>query len=202
MKLSQVFNKKKVTHTEVETNAVFNKLIEGLQQYEKKPEFDYIVETRSYGLELNGFLHCNIHNGIAIGVGEIALIFINSHGESGLEISHLWVSPSQQKMGLGSRLVSEVFNLCQCILGHIPKISLECTGNTTHNGRLYITGISGQTAFYRKFGFRVSDRKKYPFYVRMERSVSFIHNEMYHRNMNLSLRFPVERISENLRQSA
>jgi ribosomal protein S18 acetylase RimI-like enzyme len=198
MKLSQFLKRNKVSHSEVSSNVVFKKLTEGLQQYEKNPEFDYIVETRTYGLELSEGLHFNSHNGIAISVGEIALIFINSYGDSGLEISHLWVSPIQQRMGLGTRLVREVFNLCQSIIGHIPKISLECTGNTTHNGKWYTTGISGQTAFYRKFGFRVSDRKKYPLYVRMERSISFTCNEMSQRNVNVF----EQRIIDNLQSAA
>lgn len=177
-------------------------MTEGLQQYEKNPEFDYTVETRSYGLELNGVLKYNIHKVIVISIGEIAEIVINSYGEFGLEIAHLWISTLHQKMGLGTRLVREVFNLCQSIIGHIPKISLECTGNTTHNGRLYITGISGQTAFYRKLGFRVSDRKKYPLYVRMERNITVVCNELSQRNMNLSLRFIDQRTIDNLRRSA
>jgi ribosomal protein S18 acetylase RimI-like enzyme len=193
MKLSQFLKRNKVSHSEVSSNVVFKKLTEGLQQYEKNPEFDYIVETRTYGLDL----HFKSHNGITISVGEIALIFINSYGDSGLEISHLWVSPTQQRMGLGTRLVREVFNLCQSIIGHIPKISLECTGNTTHNGKWYTTGISGQTAFYRNFGFLVSDRKKYPSYVRMERSISNC-NEMSQRNLNVF----EQRTIDNLQSAA
>lgn len=189
---------KKVSCSEVIPNVVFKKLTEGLQHYEKNPEFDYVVETRSLGLELNGVFHFNIHNGIAISVGEIGLIFINSYGDSGLEISHHWVSPIQQRMGLGTRLVREVFNLCQSIIGHIPKISLECTGNTTHNGKWYTTGISGQTAFYRKFGFRVSDRKKYPLYVRMERIVNLTCNESSQRNVNVF----EQRTIDNLQSAA
>jgi len=70
--------------------------------------------------------------------------------------------------GKGSFLMKVFLKFVLDVIGYIPKICLECTGDLTANGYIFISSVSSQTKFFRKFGFRVKSRKGYPYYVKME----------------------------------
>ncbi len=63
--------------------------------------------------------------------------------------------------------MNTVFDFCYSQLEFRPRFVLECTGSLGLHGFLDPIGIQGQTSFFRKFGFRVENRKHYPEYVMM-----------------------------------
>jgi hypothetical protein len=61
------------------------------------------------------------------------------------------------------------FIIVKRILGFIPLIWLECTRTVGINHTEVNYGLSEQTRFFRKFGFRVNDGSQYPRWVDMVR---------------------------------
>ena len=64
-------------------------------------------------------------------------------------------------------LMNIVFDFCLSQLEFRPRFILECTGCHQSQGISSSIGITAQTSFFRKFGFRVENRKHYPHYVMM-----------------------------------
>jgi GNAT superfamily N-acetyltransferase len=186
--------KNKLIIQQVETNESFKKICSNLINGTVKldPSLSFYVEDREAGIELGGKVYMKEYEALSIELEDIAAIRIASSGQKSLEITHLWVHPRRQKKGLGTKLMNTVFDLCVSSLGHIPSFNLECTGNVTHEDDYYFMDISDQAAFYRKFGFRVIDRTKYPTYIKMEAPAKLlsmkeiVSNCNYHINNALS----------------
>ncbi len=87
----------------------------------------------------------------------------------GLEISKLVAA--NRGNGQGTFLMNIFFEILHEILGFVPPLYLECTGNVDFQGDIVQSSIQSQTKFFRKFGFRVANRKEYPYYVDMKRYV-------------------------------
>jgi hypothetical protein len=84
--------------------------------------------------------------------------------ENQLEIATICVHSKNRNKGLGTNLIKEMFTFIYETIGFIPQFMLECTG--TLNGNYY--GVKEQSKFFRNFGFRVTSKKGYPNYVKME----------------------------------
>lgn len=87
--------------------------------------------------------------------------------KEGLEISKLVCAKTGK--GQGTFLMNTFFEILNDILGFVPPLYLECTGNVDFKGVIVQSPIQTQTKFFRKFGFRVDNRKEYPYYVDMKR---------------------------------
>ena len=87
--------------------------------------------------------------------------------KEGLEISKLVCAKTGK--GQGTFLMNTFFEILNDILGFVPPLYLECTGNVDFKGFNVNSSIQAQTKFFRKFGFRVDNRKEYPYYVDMKR---------------------------------
>jgi hypothetical protein len=101
-----------------------------------------------------------------------SLIRFSSYQNDGIELSRIWVAEQNQRQGKGSFLMNLFFDFLKEVLGFIPTIFLECTGGVGVGQNALSMDISMQTKFFRKWGFRVNDKKLYPTYVNMLRKSS------------------------------
>jgi hypothetical protein len=166
----------------VENNEIFEKLLNGINLFKKvnptiKIEhiFDSLVVSK------NNIREATFHNVIKISLRSGSFIKISTATSDSLEISVINVQENKLRNGEGTRLMNIVFDFCYSQLEFRPRFILECTGNLKSYGYKSSTGISGQTNFFRKFGFRVVNRKHYPHYVLMSSPESNINlnEEMY-----------------------
>ena len=84
--------------------------------------------------------------------------------ENQLEIATICVHSKNRKKGLGTYLIKVMFKFIYDTIGFIPPFMLECTG--VLNGNYF--GVKDQSKFFRKFGFRVTSKKGFPHYIKME----------------------------------
>jgi hypothetical protein len=115
----------------------------------------------------NNTIELTFHNVIKISLSSGSYIKISSAISDSLEIAVIRVKENKIRSGEGSRLMNIVFDFCYSQLEFKPRFFLECTGNLQSKGILASTGISVQTSFFEKFGFRVKNYKNYPHYVMM-----------------------------------
>lgn len=77
-------------------------------------------------------------------------------------LASIQVSKQKRRQGVGSRLVKKMEKIVSEALGFEPKYELVCTGENNFE----IFGLKNQTAFFRKFGYKViKSRSNYPTYV-------------------------------------
>jgi hypothetical protein len=166
----------------VENNEIFEKLLNGINLFKKvnpniKIEhiFDLLVVSK------NNIRDATFHNVIKISLRSGSFVKISTATSDSLEISVINVQENKLRNGEGTQLMNIVFDFCYFQLEFRPRFILECTGNLKSYGYKSSTGISGQTNFFRKFGFRVVNRKHYPHYVLMSSPESNINlnEEMY-----------------------
>ena len=81
-----------------------------------------------------------------------------------LEIATISVQSKNRNKGYGTFLIKQMFTFIYDTIGFIPSFMLECTGSLNFD----FTSIKDQTKFFRKFGFRATSKKGYPYYVKME----------------------------------
>jgi N-acetylglutamate synthase-like GNAT family acetyltransferase len=80
------------------------------------------------------------------------------------EIATICVNSKNRKNGLGTYLIKLMFTFISDTIGFIPPFMLECTGMLNYN----FSSVKDQSNFFRKFGFRVTSKKGYPNYIKME----------------------------------
>jgi hypothetical protein len=121
--------------------------------------FTLVEKQKGYYLKIQPY--------ISLHLPDLSVIRFSPHKENALEISR--IQSTQIGSGNGTKLMEIFFCMVRGTLGHIPEIWLECTGSLGHNHTETNHGLSEQTKFFRKFGFRVNDRKQYPRWVDMIR---------------------------------
>ena len=121
--------------------------------------FTLVEKQKGYYLKIQPY--------ISLHLPDLSVIRFSPHLEDALEISR--IQTTQIGMGHGTMLMEIFFCMVRGTLGCIPEIWLECTGSLGHNHTETNHGLSEQTKFFRKFGFRVNDRKQYPRWVDMIR---------------------------------
>lgn len=173
------FGLKKIYITE--NNEILEELLIGFNQFKAANpniKIEYIFDALV--ISKNNKIEANLHNVIKISLKCGSYIKVSSTTGNSLEISVIRVNEKKRK-GKGSQLMNLVFEFCYTQLGYRPKFILECTGSLESFGFQSHTGISEQTNFFRKFGFRVVNGKNYPFYVMMSSPESNINlnEEMY-----------------------
>ena len=80
------------------------------------------------------------------------------------EIAAICVNSKNRKNGLGTYLIKVMFTFIYDTIGFIPPFMLECTGKLNYD----FSSVKDQSNFFRKFGFRVTSKKGYPNYIKME----------------------------------
>jgi hypothetical protein len=152
----------------VENNEIFEKLLNRIDLFKTlnpsiKAEyiFDSLVVPR------NKINEVTFHNVIKISLKSGSYIKISSTTGNSLEISVIKVKENKIRKGEGTMLMNIVFDFCLSQLEFRPRFILECTGFHQSQGISSSIGITAQTSFFRKFGFRVENRKHYPHYVMM-----------------------------------
>jgi hypothetical protein len=165
---------KKTMLKKVESNEVFNQLKNNLKVLE-----DLTIEKHKCQITYE-FVNSLVTQGkktivrqhptISIGLNQYkdSLIRFAPCDNNGIEITRIIIGSSDRGKNLGSFLMNTLFLFIYETLGYIPPIFLECTGGI-YNGEEFIeNSIQNQTKFFRKFGFRVTNKKFYPEYVRMD----------------------------------
>jgi hypothetical protein len=165
-----------------DNNEVFEKLLNGinlLKIVNPSIKIEYIFDALV--ITKNNINEITFQNVIKISLSSGSYIKISSATSNSLEISVIRVKANKIRKGEGTKLMNIVFDFCLSQLKFRPKFILECTGSLESFGSKSSTGISGQTNFFRKFGFRVVNRKHYPHYVLMSSPESNINlnEEMY-----------------------
>ena len=108
-----------------------------------------------------------IHNTIVIVLPSGSYLRISPTKAESIEISNIRVETINHSKGEGTLLMNAIIDFMTTTLGYRPRIVLECNGSLGTGSDLIEIGIQKQTAFFRKFGFRVENRKHYPHYVMM-----------------------------------
>ena len=123
-------------------------------------EINTLVETPK-GFKLKIQPHITFH------AEDGPLLRFSPYKENGLEISR--IQSSRIGSGMGTQLMNDFLKFVGALLGHVPLIYLECTGAVGWKETRVNYDLSEQTRFFRKFGFRVKNGKKYPLWVDMVR---------------------------------
>jgi GNAT superfamily N-acetyltransferase len=164
---------KNIIFKKVESNEVFTALQNNVDVLSELT--GSIPSNSSYGeiaslVGKNGKFIVNDHPVITLELPNHAnsILRIAPKGSDGIEITRILVDETQRGKNIGSFLINTLFLFLLETLGYIPPISLECTGNISNGNVLIENPIQNQTKFFRKFGFRVTVSKYYPYYVRMD----------------------------------
>ena len=114
------------------------------------------------------------HKAISIVLHDDSTLRVSTGPNNSLEVTRVVVNPVNKSKGYGTMLMNLFLGFLRNELGYVPQLFLECTGSINFQGEILRSSVSEQTAFFRKFGFRVSNRKHYPDYVSMIRKVEEI----------------------------
>ncbi|NBW59144.1 MAG: N-acetyltransferase, partial [Crocinitomicaceae bacterium] len=174
-----------VIFQKIEKNKVFEALennVSSLSELTRYiPSFTTVKEINSR-VEKNRKSIIREHSTIALVLPEhgFSIIRIAPHGKDGIEITRIVVHESYQGKCIGNFLMNTLFLFLIETLGYIPPIFLECTGYINFGNQIIGNPIQKQTKFFRKFGFRVTESKYYPDYVRMDyfQDKSLLDNEL------------------------
>jgi|LakMenE01Jun11ns_1017448.scaffolds.fasta_scaffold9957138_1 hypothetical protein len=151
-----------------DNNEVFEKLLNGinlLKIVNPSIKIEYIFDALI--VSKDKIMGITFHNVIKISLRSGSYIKISSATGNSLEISVINVKENKIRKGEGTMLMNIIFDFCFSQLEFRPRFTLECTGCYQSQGISSSIGITGQTSFFRKFGFRVENRKHYPHYVMM-----------------------------------
>jgi GNAT superfamily N-acetyltransferase len=157
----------------VESNEVFIALqnnVNALSELTGSFPSHSFLEDAISAVGKNGKFYEKSHPSIALSLPNHgnSEIKIAPNGTNGIEIYRIIVHESYQGKNIGSFLMNTLFCFFIETLGFIPPVFLECTGDISFEDRMVENPIQNQTKFFRKFGFRVTVSKYYPYYVRMD----------------------------------
>jgi hypothetical protein len=167
-KVSEQLGRKVYDGEVVVKNEYFTKLEESIPMWrseipdlriESNEIFTLVEKKRGYYLKVQPF--------ISLHLPDFSVIRFSPYKDNGLEISRIQTPIIGR--GNGSKLMEIFFSIVRGTLDFVPMIWLECTGTVGINQTELNYGISNQTQFFRKFGFRVKDRSQYPRWVDMIR---------------------------------
>ncbi len=164
---------KNIIFKKVESNKVFTALQNNVDVLS---ELTGCIPSNSYCMELSSTVTKNgkgiirQHPTISLVLTDFgnSTIRIAPNGTDGIEITRVLVGNGYTGKNIGSYLMHTLFLFLIETLGYIPPIFLECTGKINYGDTIVENPIQNQTKFFRKFGFRVTNKKHYPFYVRMD----------------------------------
>jgi hypothetical protein len=154
----------------IDENNVFSQIKRNLNQMKQKYyEICFECDLTSSMVERKKKKIVKVHPFISLTLSDGSIICFGPNEQDGLEISQLVCS--KKGRGQGTYLMNTFFDILNETLGFIPPLYLECTGSIFFKEFSVLSSIHKQTKFFRKFGFRVANRKEYPYYVDMRRYV-------------------------------
>ena len=157
-----------------ESEGAFKKLEENIDSYFASDGGNYISgmtiekEVMRSIVENPEKTILKIHDSLTIYLECGSHVRFSPYKNDSIEITRVMVRSNNRHKGIGSKLMSLVLKFIHDTLGFYPKMFLECTGSVGFHPE-NSSSISSQTAFFRKHGFRVENRKHYPRYVTMVR---------------------------------
>jgi len=159
----------------VEDNEEFKRLWTGSKEYFKQ-NVGVRIERDNYlsFVQKGNQMIAKYHKAISIVLHDDSTLRVATGPNKCLEITRVVVNPVNQSKGYGTLLMDLFLDFLRNQLGYVPQLLLECVGAINFQGEILRSSVSEQTAFFRKFGFRVSNRKHYPDYVSMIRKVEEI----------------------------
>ena len=146
----------------IKNSPEFVKLLNNYENYFKGRE-DISVDNHHLYLVVNDKEKYNEVISIEMSDGSY-IRFGQGNKPNQLEISTISVQSKNRTRGYGTFLIREMFTFINETIGFIPSFMLECTGSLNDD----VSSIKEQSKFFRKFGFRVTSKKGYPEYVKME----------------------------------
>jgi GNAT superfamily N-acetyltransferase len=163
-----------VSVEEIQDNEVFSRLRDSFEPYfllidKSKVPLKYESSDIYSIVELSRGAKMKIHNCLYFELPDGSHFRFSPHGSDSLEISRIMVAPQNTGQGTGTLMMEIFLEFVGSILGEIPPLYLECTGTVGFGKNESTNTISKQTAFFRKFGFRVNDARLYPEFVSMSR---------------------------------
>jgi hypothetical protein len=169
--------RKIISYEEVQDNDYFIQLLNEINQFVKvhnlneNPEKQLLLQSFEIisVVDFKNESKAKFHNCITLILPNESVIRFSSYGLDGIELTRVSVKEENQKKGQGTYLMTIFFKFIKDSIGFIPGIFLECTGQIGLDKNTISMGISQQTKFFRKFGFKVKDRNQYPYYVNMHR---------------------------------
>ncbi len=167
-KVSEQLGRKLYDGEVVSKNDYFIQLEESVPMWRNEiPELRIEVNQIFTIVEKSKGFYLKIQPFISLHLPDFSVLRFSPYQSDGLEISR--IQATQIGSGSGTKLMKIFFIMVRQILGFIPPIWLECTGTVGINHTEVSYGLSEQTRFFRKFGFRVNDRSQYPRWVDMVR---------------------------------
>lgn len=163
-----------VSVEEIADNEVFIRLKDSFKPYfsdfsEFGDRLTLVIDKILTVVELKNGGKLKVHNYLFFELPDGSHLRISPFGSDQIEVSRIWVHPNHINQGLGSEMMNLLLEFIRDTLGFVPPLFLECTGSVGLGENNQESPISKQTAFFRKFGFRVKDGKSYPSYVSMMR---------------------------------
>lgn len=166
--------RKKTILKKVESNEVFLQLKNNLtildklttEKHKCHTSYEFVNSIVTQGKDTVVRQHPTILIGLA--QHKDSMIRIAPSENNGIEITRIIVGSSDRGKKIGSFLMNTLFLFMNETLGYIPPVFLECTGAISNGDEFVENSIQNQTKFFRKFGFRVTNKKFYPEYVRMD----------------------------------
>ena len=153
----------------IENNNIFNQILDGIDCFKNNnPTLEIKTFLDSLSIKRNNIEEFNFHFVIKFSLTTGSYISISSTPGDSIEITSISVLSNKKRQGEGSKLMNLVFELCHSQLGYRPRFVLECTGFLNSSK----ADIRDQISFFRKFGFRVENKKYYPNYVMMSSNKS------------------------------
>ena len=178
--LEKQLKRKIISYEEVQDNDYFIQLLNKINQFvevhnlNENPEKQLLLQSFEIIsiVDLKNGSKAKFHNCITLILPNESVIRFSSYELDKLELTRISVKEENQKKGQGTYLMTILLKFIKDNIGFIPTIFLECTGEIGLDKNAISMGISEQTKFFRKFGFKVKERNQYPYYVNMFRESS------------------------------
>jgi hypothetical protein len=151
-------------------NEIFSAIeefIKAIPQVEGVKRYDIEIDQINTLVESKKGFKLKVHPHITFSAPDGSLIRFSPYKKDGLEISR--IQSAKIGSGMGTRLMEDFLIFSRTYNGYSPLIYLECTGAVGWGDNRVNMEISEQTRFFRKFGFRVRNGKRYPKWVDMVR---------------------------------
>jgi GNAT superfamily N-acetyltransferase len=158
--------------TAIENNDVFNTLLSRLNWFfSRSPLSSYVLfNTSKIGTIIGtdeGYIFRD-HQCITFSLNDGSFIRFSPDETDGIDITRVFVNKDARGKGVGKMLMGTLFSFFLLTIGHIPKLTLECTGSLGLGINEESITIDSQIKFFEKLGFKVVYQANSHSYVKME----------------------------------
>jgi len=157
----------------IDKNDVFDNISYKLNDFfNRSPLKDYmkyeLSEINTLVESKKGFFTLKHHPCITFSLEDGSHIRFSPNQENGIEITRVYVHESSRRCKIGTALMNAFNSLCYYSIGHLPNMTLECTGAIGFGKNQSLTPLNDQIHFFEQFGFTIKKKSKTIGYVLME----------------------------------